>query len=173
MDRAKVLNFCIAGLILYGMAELSFGGSGDDDLVCLWEQDIACDDVTETTCTHTCQKKVIFGGGAVQWACRKEDGNWDVTEYKTEKNSFRTTVESDLGFCFPGAEQSPVYCATVYTCSGSCNKNLVGELCDDESYHGTAGRGVRPKVVDQRMICPYDCWWLLDDVDVDPIDGPP
>jgi len=113
MYRARILGFCIAALLLYGMAGLSFGGSDDDDLVCLWEQGITCDDVTETNGTHTCEKEVLFGGGTTIWGCRKEDGEWDITEYRTTKTLFSTTVESDLGFRFPGPERSPVYCATV------------------------------------------------------------
>lgn len=87
-----------------------------------------------------------------------------------KKNTFATTVETDFGFCFPGPVQSPVYCGTVYTCSGSCSETRVGDACDNESYSRDFGRRVRPKVVDQSTVCPLECLWVLDDLD--PIDGP-
>lgn len=156
MDRVKILNFCIAGLILYGMAELSFGGSGDDDLVCLWEQSATCSDVTETNCTHTCQE-FTRASGEKYWKCAKADGTYNVIEYVTKKNSYATTVETDWGYCFLGPEQSAVYCATVYTCHGSCSETKLGDPCDRTSYYEETGRRVRPKVVDQRWFCPWDC----------------
>jgi uncharacterized protein (DUF427 family) len=51
--------------------------------------------------------------------------------------------------------------------------SVVDDPCDSTSYHKKTGRRVRPKIADQSKLCPFECLWVLDDVDVDPIDGLP
>lgn len=169
MNRVNFWGFCIAALFMYGMSELSFGES-DDDLGCLWEQDATCSDVTETSCSHFCQE-VDRPSGGKRYQCLKEGGTYNVFEPVFKKNKYSTTVESDEGFCDPGPEQSTVYCASVYYCTGSCNERKVGDDCDNLSFHKDAGRKVRPEKADQSKQCPSACW-ESDDEDVD-LDGPP
>lgn len=132
MNRVNFWGFCIAALLLYGMSELSFGES-DDDLVCLWEQNATCSDVTETSCSHFCQE-FVKQNGEKRYQCAKQGGSYKVFEPVIKKNNYSTTVETDFGWCSAGPEQSAVYCAIVYYCTGSCDKDKVGVWCNNLSF---------------------------------------
>jgi hypothetical protein len=135
-----------------------FGTSQDPSLTCLEEVDSKCQGVVaKDDCTLTC-KYVSLSSNAGIYMCVDKNNKKVLQLSKTEANQFTSIVETaDIGWCQEGSQQNMIFCATVYACDYTCGPANVNKSCGPSANGTGGGKQIRPKKVDENLICPFDC----------------